>query len=141
MKLKFGDIVNLDLLATAGDDPGAIALREQLKDLEARSARRLAQWDQKVSAAKDDLAAVTMQNTRWLERVARLTQAQYRLEHQLNKSTRSVHVTDSSSVDERADAERRELLHLVQLQEKELDALKGEVHVLRSKGGRVYVPQ
>ncbi len=139
--LKFGEVIDLDILAKVGDDPATASLKDQLKTLEARSVRRLSKWDERVAAAKDELAQVTMQNTRWLERVAKLTEAQYQLESQLNKSTMSVHVTDSSPVDEQASAERRELLHLVQLQEKELESLKSEVHRLRTKGGRVYVPQ
>jgi len=139
--LKFGQIIDLDMLSKLDDDEKTDALKKQLKEAEAETARSMAYWDARVNEAKAELAEVTRENTRWLERVARLTQAQYQLEYQLNKSTKSVHVTDSSPVDEQTDAERRELLRLVQLQEKEIDSLKAEIHVLRSKGGRVFVPQ
>lgn len=141
MMLKFGQKIDLEVLARVGDDSAAEEHKRQVREAEIKSVKRLADCDKRVAAAKDELSKVTLENTRWLERVAKLTQAQYRLEHQLNKSTKSVHVTDSSPVDEQSDAEKRELLQVVQAQEKELDALKAEIHVLRSKGGRLYVPQ
>ncbi len=120
------------------EDEGAAALRQKLLELEQMSTQKLAEWDRKIASAKDELAAITQQNTRWLERVAKLTQAQYQLEYQLNRTTKSVHVADASPVDEKAEIERKQLLQLVQVQENEIDALKAEIHVLRRKGGHVY---
>ena len=68
---------------------------------------------------------MTEENTIWLERVAKLTKAQYDLEDQLNTTTKNVHVADTSPVDDKSDAERGQLLELVQIQEREIDALKG----------------
>ena len=79
-------------------------------------------------------------NTQLLERVAALTEQQYSLEDQLNTTTKNVHVTDSSPVDEKSESERAQLLQLVQIQEKEIDVLKAEIHVLRRKGGQIYTP-
>jgi hypothetical protein len=50
-------------------------------------------------------------------------------------------VADSSPVDDKAEGERKQLVTLVQIQEREIDALKAEIHVLRRKGGHVYTPQ
>ena len=140
-RLKFGQVIDLSVLATVGEDEAAVGLRSKLRSMEEAASRKLHEWDNRVQAAKDDLTSVTAKNTRLLEQVAKLTRAQYALETQLNKTTKNVHVTDASPADEQAEAERRELLHLVQLQEKEIDALKAEVHVLKRKGGRVYIPQ
>jgi hypothetical protein len=116
----------------AGEDEGTAELKQKLKScvrcaficscsdpswfrLERSSTQKLGQWDEKIQAAKDELAEVprhsyavacrispklcrwlslqiTQQNTRWLERVAALTKAQYDLEDQLNTSTKNVHV-------------------------------------------------
>jgi hypothetical protein len=100
----------------------------------------LDEWDEKLNDASDELSRVTSENTMWLEKVSRLTKAQYELEDQLNTTTKNVHVADSSPLDDQADMERRQLLELVQLQEREIDALKAEIHVLRRKGGHVYTP-
>ncbi len=65
---------------------------------------------------------------------------QYELEDKLNTTTKNVHVTDSSPVDEKSEQERTQLLQLVQIQEREIEALKAEIHVLRRKDGHVYTP-
>jgi chromosome segregation ATPase len=136
--LKFGQIIDLSILSKVGVDEGAAALRKRLKSLERSSVTRLSEWDQRIQAANDELAAITQQNTRWLERVAQLTKAQYDLEDQLNATTRNVHVADTRPTDEKENNERRQLLQLVQIQEKEIDSLKAEIHVLRRKGGHVF---
>lgn len=139
--LKFGQIIDLSILAKVGVDEGAAELRRKLKVLEGTSVRKLTEWDRRIMEAKNELATITQQNTSWLERVAQLTKAQYDLEDQLNSTTKNVHVADTSPVDEKDSNERRQLLQLVQIQEKEIDALKAEIHVLRRKGGHVYTPQ
>jgi hypothetical protein len=139
--LKFGRKIDLSILAKVGLDEGALVLRGRLKTLEATSVRKLNEWDKKISGARDELSRITRENTQWLERVAQLTKAQYDLEHQLNATTKNVHIADTRPSDEKENAERRQLLSLVQIQEKEIDALKAEIHVLRRKGGHVYTPQ
>lgn len=138
--LKFGQTVDLAILEKVNVDEGAADLKQKLKKLENTSVAELAHWDQKISAAKDQLAQVSQLNTQYLERVAQLTEQQYSLEDQLNTTTKNVHVTDSSPVDEKSEGERAQLLQLVQIQEKEIDALKAEIHVLRRKGGQIYTP-
>lgn len=111
--LKFGQIIDLSILAKVGEDEGAAELRRKLKNLESSSVRKLSEWDIKIREAKDELAEITQQNTRWLERVAKLTKAQYDLEDQLNSTTKNVHVADSNPADEKSDNDRRQLLQLV----------------------------
>jgi predicted nuclease with TOPRIM domain len=138
--LKFGQIIDLHILEKVGVDEGASELQAKLAALESGGVARAEEWDQRIESARDELARITEQNTRWLDKVAKLTKAQYDLEDTLNH-TRNVHVADSAPLDEQADVERRQLLELVQLQEREVDALKAEIHVLRRKGGQVYTPQ
>jgi chromosome segregation ATPase len=138
--LKFGQIIDLHILEKVGVDEGASELRAKLEALETGGVERAEEWDDKIEQARNELARITEQNTRWLDKVAKLTKAQYDLEDTLNH-TRNVHVADSSPLDDQSDLERRQLLELVQLQEREIDALRAEVHVLRRKGGQVYTPQ
>jgi WD40 repeat protein len=138
--LKFGQIIDLSILAKVGVDEGAAELKDKLQKLEAQSVHKLMEWDVKIQESRDELALITQQNTRWLERVGQLTKAQYDLEDSLNQTTKNVHVADSSPSDEKSDGDRRQLLQLVHIQEKEIDALKAEIHVLRRKGGHVYTP-
>lgn len=139
--LKFGQIIDLNILEKVGADDGAGELRTKLQQLESSSVSRLSEWDARIAEGQDELARITEQNTRWLDKVAKLTRAQYDLEDVLNNTTKNVHVADSSPLDDQSDMERRQLLELVQLQEREVDALKAEIHILRRKGGHVYTPQ
>jgi hypothetical protein len=69
-----------------------IFLSFHLFRLESTSVAELSHWDQKIAAAKDQLAKVSQVNTQLLERVADLTEQQYSLEDQLNTTTKNVHV-------------------------------------------------
>jgi len=139
--LKFGQIIDLHLLEKVGADDGAEELRSKLRALESSSVQKSDAWDEKIEQAKNELSQITEQNTRWLDKVAKLTKAQYDLEDTLNATTKNVHVADSSPLDDAAELERKQLLELVQLQEREVDALKSEIFLLRRKGGHVYTPQ
>ncbi len=63
--------------------------------MEKAAIRKVGEWDTKIQEAKDELGQITQQNTRWLEKVASLTKAQYELEDQLNSTTKNVHVADT----------------------------------------------
>jgi len=139
--LKFGRTIELSILEKVGEDETATNLKKKLQNMEETSVRELTDWDRKIQECKDELAEITRQNTTWLERVAKLTKAQYDLEDQLNTTTKNIHVADSTPVDDKAEAERKQLTALCQIQEREIDALKAEIHVLRRKGGHVYTPQ
>src|SRR5690348_1497867 len=81
---------------------------------------------------------ITQQNTRWLERVATLTKTQYDLEDQLNTSTKDVHVSDTTPLDERSDQEQRQLVSLVQMQVL-LVALEQFSHILHLRRSEILL--
>lgn len=138
--LKFGQVIDLNVLEKVGADTEAEELSVKLTELEALSLRKVQMWERKIRAMKEQLADVTQQNTIWLERVALLTHAQYDLEDELNSTTRGMHVAGTDNSEQISKQEKYRLLDLVQKQEDELDALKSEIHVLRRKGGQVYAP-
>lgn len=78
-------------------------------------------------------------NTQLLETVGELTAAQYELEGRLNASTAVVQIGLAEGVgDEEERREKEELINLVEMQEREIEALKAEMGVLRRKGGHMY---
>jgi len=137
--LKFGQEVDLDVLEKMGVNKTAEELREQLKQLEKKNAKELRAWQKQIDQAAGELAGVTKQNTEKLERVAELTAAQHRLEKELN-STQSRMVAEVGPSKEKVKAEREQLVSLVKLQAREMEALKAEINMLRRKGGHVYTP-
>ena len=63
--LKFGQIIDLSILAKVGVDEGALELRRKLQNLENASVRKLNEWDHRIAEAKDQLSEVTANNTKW----------------------------------------------------------------------------
>ncbi len=137
--LKFGQEVDLEVLEKMSGNKTAEELKLQLKKLEAKNARELKAWQVQIDEAAAELASVTKQNTEKLERVAELTSAQHRLEKELN-STQSRMVAEVGPSKEKMKAEREQLVSLVKLQAREMEALKAEINMLRRKGGHVYTP-
>ena len=137
--LKFGQEVDLDVLENISVNKTAEDLKEQLKKLETTNAAELKAWHKKIEEAAGELAAVTKQNTDKLERVSELTAAQHRLEKELNGSQSKVEI-EIGPTKEKMKAEREQLVSLVKLQAREMEALKAEINMLRRKGGHVYTP-
>lgn len=137
--LKFGQEVDLEVLEKMSVNKTAEELKQQLKKLEGKNSRELKAWQVQIDEAAAELASVTKQNTEKLERVAELTSAQHRLEKELN-STQSRMVAEVGPSKEKMKAEREQLVSLVKLQAREMEALKAEINMLRRKGGHVYTP-
>ena len=137
--LKFGQEVDLEVLEQMAVNKTAEDLKEQLKKLEQKNTAELKAWQKTIEEAAAELGAVTKQNTDKLERVAELTSAQHRLERELN-GTQSRMVVEVGPSKEKMKAEREQLVSLVKLQAREMEALKAEINMLRRKGGHVYTP-
>mmetsp|Transcript_35408 Transcript_35408/g.86233 ORF Transcript_35408/g.86233 Transcript_35408/m.86233 type:complete len:323 (-) Transcript_35408:76-1044(-) len=137
--LKFGQEVDLEVLERMSVNTVAEELKAQLQKLELQNSRELKAWEAQIQQAAAELANVTKQNTEKLERVAELTSAQHRLEKELN-GTQSRMVAEVGPSKERMKAEREQLVSLVKLQAREMEALKAEINMLRRKGGHVYTP-
>ncbi|KAK9811670.1 hypothetical protein WJX72_008037 [[Myrmecia] bisecta] len=136
--LKFGQIIDLDVLDRVGSTKGAEDLRQQLKQQEAQQAKELTEWDNKVKARTDELAALTRENTSCLTAVANLTRVQKSLETSL-ATTQTKLFSDPIAQRRREVAERDELVRLVNAQARELEGLKAQVYALRSKGSPVHL--
>merc|ERR1711937_491029 len=89
---------------------------------------------------REAMLRATQENTTLLQRVAELSQKQFKLEKELNASGGQLHVNDRGPIIKNEAEERNRLVQLVKLQAKEVDALKAEVNMLRRKGGHVYTP-
>jgi len=137
--LKFGQEVDLDVIEGMSVNKTADELRAALKKLEARGERELAAWEQRLTEAAAELSRVTKANTEKLARVAELTRTQHRLESELN-AAQSKMVTDVGQSRDGMRKEREQLINLVKLQAKEMEALKAEINMLRHKGGHIYTP-
>mgnify|MGYP001188008898 CR=1 FL=1 len=130
--LKFGQIIDLDLLDRIGESKGAEDLRESLQKQEAQHRKELAEWDRKIDKAMQELAVVTQENTNYLNSIADLTTKHRNLEASL--SARKDNLFSNPITKRREEkAERDRLVEVVNTQATVIEKLKVEIHHLRHK--------
>ncbi|MEM8709793.1 MAG: amidohydrolase family protein [Planctomycetota bacterium] len=136
--LKFGQLIDLDVLDRMGANKNAEDMKANLVRQEEAHAAELRQWDRRIEQANLELSRMTAENTECLTRVATLTRRQKELETQL-ASAQTTLFTDSAAARRKEIRERDRLVQLVNAQAKSIDALKAEIQMLRRKGGHVFV--
>ena len=130
--LKFGQIIDLDLLDRIGESKGAEDLRESLQKQEAQHRKELAEWDRKIDKAMQELAVVTQENTNYLDSIADLTTKHRNLETSL--FARKDNLFSNPITKKREEkAERDRLVEVVNAQASVIEKLKVEIHHLRHK--------
>ncbi|KAG2482730.1 hypothetical protein HYH03_018361 [Edaphochlamys debaryana] len=135
--LKFGQVIDLELLDKVSSSRGTEELKEELRKQEVQYTRELAEWDARISARMDELVVLTRENTACLNAVSELTAAQRRLESGLTATRKGLF---SDPVQQRkAEVEERDaLVQLVNAQAQELDRLKTQLMALRRKDTSVF---
>ena len=133
--LKFGQIIDLDVLDRLGTNKGSEDLKETLKKQEAQQNRELKDWDRKIEDSVQKLASLTHENTFHLNQISELTAKQKMLEKKIS-STKSNLFTNPAEIKRKENAERDHLVQIVNSQAREIQQLKGEINLLRRKGGR-----
>ncbi|MEW5304835.1 MAG: hypothetical protein WDW36_007418 [Sanguina aurantia] len=133
--LKFGQVIDLELLDRVGSTQGTEELKEELREQEVRYARELTEWDARIAGRTDELMALTRHNTAALNAVSELTAAQRRLEGGPDR-----HAEGHDPVQQRrAEVEERDgLVALVNSQAADIELLKSQVGALRRKDTSVY---
>jgi len=145
--LKFGQVIELDVLSKVGADDGTEELKNKLRWMEELSERKAREWEAKVAVARDELYKATEENTILLDKVSKLSGLQHEVERELNSQTKSLHVKqhDGRKIgindgDDTEQQKEKQLLAKIQAQEREIDVLRAEIHALKTKKGRVYAP-
>ncbi|GLC74134.1 Cilia- and flagella-associated protein 44 [Pleodorina starrii] len=135
--LKFGQVIDLELLDKVSSSRGTEDLKEELRKQELQYARELAEWDAKIAARMDELVVLTRENTACLNAVSELTAAQRKLETGLTATRKGLF---SDPVQQRkAEVEERDaLVQLVNAQAQEIDRLKTQLVALRRKDTSMY---
>ena len=89
--LKFGQIIDLDVLDRLGTNKGSEDLKETLKKQEAQQNRELKDWDRKIEVAVQRLASLTHENTFHLNQISELTAKQKMLEKKISSTKQPLH--------------------------------------------------
>lgn len=135
--LKFGQVIDLELLDKVGPAQGADDLKAQLKTQEDTFSAELTEWDRKIAARTEELASLTTENTAHLHTVAELTMQQKSLESGI-RDTRKNLFNDPIASRKRETAERDHLVQIVNAQAKEIKQLSSQIAILRRKDTSVY---
>ncbi|KEG14826.1 flagellar associated protein [Trypanosoma grayi] len=140
MLLKFGQIVNLELLESTSGCREVEELKERLRIEEFAWEKEIRKRESKIIALRNKLQGSLVHNTHLLHDLGDQENDRQDVERSLSQATQKVvsRMYDGSNV---ATAEDRHNLQLlITAQQEEIDALNAEVAMLRSKGGHVYVP-
>lgn len=135
--LKFGQIIDLELLDRIGASRGTEDLKEQLAKQEKQHVKELADWEARIAAKGDELLALTRQNTECLNTVSSLTKTQRGLEGSLRTAKPSL-FTDPLAKQRTAVQERDALVQLANVQAREIEKLRKQLAMLRRKDANVY---
>ncbi len=139
--LKFGQMVDISTLDKATGSATLSKAEAEVGSQEDAQRGEVAKVQEGIRAQQAALVEVTRGNTRLLESIAELTGKQNKLEGELDdSSTASALLAPDTAASKEAAAEKVRLQQLVQLQNAEMEALRGEVFVLRHKGGYLYAP-
>nr|ABD60575.1 avirulence-associated protein 3.4F-A [Phytophthora infestans] len=151
MRLKFGQLVDLEVLDRACDASSVDELQTRVKLREVEGERALRRAKQTHPQLQHAILQATEQNTALLAQIAALTERQAELERELNRhqgggsssgdSGGVLSLDDDEALVEREMKERNKLVRLVKLQAREVEALKQEIGLLRGKDGKVYAPR
>ncbi|KAG1684251.1 hypothetical protein DVH05_015278 [Phytophthora capsici] len=150
MRLKFGQLVDLEVLDRACDASSVDELQTRVKLREVETERALRRVKQTHPQLQHAILQATEQNTALLAQIASLTEHQAELERQLNRNQGGgsdsnegglLSFDDDAELAEREMRERNKLVRLVKLQAREVEALKQEIGLLRGKDGKVYAPR
>ena len=134
--LKFGQLIDLDLLDKMGVNKTTEDLKENLMRQEKQFIQDLAQWNKKIESAKRDLADLTQENTNFLNKLAELTSSQRQIDLKLTRTQNEL-FTNPAAQRKKEIAARDHLIEVINSQAQQIDALKQEINLLRHKSGKL----
>ncbi|XP_062982990.1 cilia- and flagella-associated protein 44 [Elgaria multicarinata webbii] len=139
MMMKFGRIVDLEALQTLSVNTNLEELRMKTMEKEQAHAMEIKTWEDRILAMRQQLMAVTKENTSKLKQMDGFCIEKMKLEAKLDALQNNLGAEFQGP--RRADIEEKEkLIALVQLQAQEAEVLKEEITLLSRKDGRIFPP-
>ncbi|XP_030059762.1 cilia- and flagella-associated protein 44 [Microcaecilia unicolor] len=139
MMLKFGRLVDLEVLQTLSVNTTLEELKEKTLENEMRLAHEIKKWEDKIVEVKRHLMEVTKEHTIKLTQMDTLLLRKKGLEIKLDE--RQTNPGEEFRVVRKSDIQDRErLMQLVTFQIQEIDVLKEEINLLSRKGGNILPP-
>ncbi|CAE7195360.1 CFAP44 [Symbiodinium natans] len=98
--LKFGQIVDLDLIERSAPNKYVQELQEKVLQAEAEHRRRIADWEKRMEKQKKELTKITCDNTSLMEQIVSMGYSQMQLDAALNARIANVTVNDNEPLNE-----------------------------------------
>jgi hypothetical protein len=136
--LKFGQVIDLDLLERSGGNKYVQELTQKVEEVEKDCAKQLEALRKKIDSAKAQLNTATKENTSLMEQITKMGYSQLALDQALNARIANVTVNDEEPMKEIKDVEKERMKELLTLQAKEIATLQAEIGLFRKKGGHIY---
>eukprot|EP00928_Gymnodinium_smaydae_P086448 TRINITY_DN7056_c0_g1_i4.p1 TRINITY_DN7056_c0_g1~~TRINITY_DN7056_c0_g1_i4.p1 ORF type:complete len:1976 (-),score=403.36 TRINITY_DN7056_c0_g1_i4:144-5993(-) len=136
--LKFGQIVDLELIERNAPSKYVQELQEKVAEAEIEQRKRLAAWEKRLERQKKDVMKITTENTSLMDQIVSMGYSQMQLDAALNARIANVTVNDTEPLTECREMEREKLKDLLALQNKEIVTLQAEINLFRKKGGHIY---
>lgn len=139
MMLKFGRLVDLEMLESCGTSHRIESKRDELRQTEMMWDREVRKQENRIAALRDELQKNLLRNTHILQDLGDHEGDRQAAERALAKASASaVDKFHGSRLASKAD--RENLRELVAAQQEEMDALNAEIVMLNRKGGHAYSP-
>jgi len=136
--LKFGQVVDLDVIERSAPDKIVQDLRERSLTVEGDNRQKVIEWEKRIEKQKKEMAKLTCENTSLMEQIVSMGYSQMQLDAALNARIANVTVNDTEPLVELREMEQERMKDLLALQSKEIATLQAEINLFRKKGGHIY---
>ena len=126
--LKFGQVIDLDVIEKMEENNNSGDMQEKLARRESDQRRAYARLKKKIDKQRDLFLEETNANTRKLEAIAALTQRKKELEDELNMGIKANNNSGISRDEDRKEKQR--LMSIAKSQAREIEALKYDIACL-----------
>ncbi|TRY65681.1 hypothetical protein DNTS_005533 [Danionella cerebrum] len=138
MMMKFGKLVDLEALQTLSGNRKLEEMKQEVRERDGRFTQELRQWEARVSGAREALTEATRLNTERLEKINALLREKKALDNTLDAlQKKTVGQYQACSVDHQ---ELHDLRCLVSAQNREIEDLRREIHMLSRKDTHILPP-
>jgi cilia- and flagella-associated protein 44 len=131
--LKFGRIIDLDVIEAGSDRSKEIEAEKGVKLVEEENMQQLTKLQASVEELTEKLAQATVRNTELLNTVSGLTEMRLMITRELNSTKGPAVSEDVVLAKNREREERKRMKMYLQLQAREITALKAEITMLKRK--------
>lgn len=123
--LKFGQVIDLDVIEKLEESNNSGDLQEKVMRREAEQRKAYASLERKINKQRNAFLEETNANTKKLEAIAALTERKRELEEELNLGIKASNSSGISRDEDRR--EKRRLMAIAKSQAKEIQALKADI--------------